>query len=79
MKEGDKFARQCSHCGNGMNEGYIIGEFEYFCNEDCLFKYYPKEIYEKMNIDDYSDAYYTVWDEHDYELIVANGKLEFIN
>tara|TARA_B100000795_G_scaffold181850_1_gene137828 strand:+ start:610 stop:819 length:210 start_codon:yes stop_codon:yes gene_type:complete len=31
-------ARECSHCGQGMNEGYVWGDGEgYACSVLCLF------------------------------------------
>jgi hypothetical protein len=32
-------ARQCTACGAGMNEGYVIeGANEQYCSEECLQK-----------------------------------------
>ena len=37
---GIRYARQCTCCGKGMNEGYFA-EYEYFCSTSCLYTEYP--------------------------------------
>ena len=32
-ENGIKYARKCDKCNNGMNEGYIIGNGEYYCTD----------------------------------------------
>ena len=37
--DGIKYARQCTACGAGMNEGYAIeGANEQYCSDQCLQK-----------------------------------------
>ena len=53
-------ARFCSECGELMIDGYCISDgFEYFCSDECLYKNYSKEEYDKMYEED--DAYWTQW------------------
>jgi len=36
--ENGLYARVCSHCGHGMNEGYVWGDGEgYACSDLCLY------------------------------------------
>jgi len=60
-----KYARTCSECGKGMNEGYCIGAgWHYYCSDACLHKHYTPEEWEEMCADD-SESYYTEWDADD--------------
>ena len=43
MNEVIKYARKCSECGRGMNEGYVVGGDNYYCSEDCLHKHFTPE------------------------------------
>ena len=68
-----KYARQCSHCGEGMNEGYVIGDGEeYYCSEECLQENYtPEEIQEMFAQEDEvgnpidNPNYWTQWEEEE--------------
>ena len=61
-----KYARTCSECGKGMNEGYCIGAgWHYYCSDVCLHKHYTPEEWEAMCADDDSESYYTEWDADD--------------
>jgi hypothetical protein len=82
--EGEKYARKCSKCGKGMNEGFIIGNGdEYFCGENCLYQIYSADEWELMADDDETDEafnYWTEWeDEGEYQYQIINGVLEEID
>jgi len=82
--QGDKYARKCDKCGNGMNEGYCIYEGEeYYCNDICLHSVYSKSVWEGMyNAEDIgnSPSYWTQWEDiEDYQYQIINGILEEIN
>lgn len=77
MKEGQKYARKCDHCGGGMNSGYVINDGDcYACSEECLYvDGYTKEQFDQDYEND--NAYWTDWEEQeDYQYIVKDGKLE---
>ena len=81
--KGDKYARCCTCCGKGMNEGYFA-EYEYFCSDSCLHTEYSAIYWETLckesedNGD--NDYYWTQWeDESDYQYQIIDGKLEEIN
>lgn len=82
--KGDKYARKCTCCGKGMNEGYVIGGGdEYYCTYECLNKVYTTEEWVLMADDDDSDDgfnYWTEWDDgEDCQYQIINGILEEIN
>ena len=53
-------AHFCSECGELMIEGYCISDgFKYFCSDECLYKNYSKEEYDKMYEED--NAYWAQW------------------
>jgi late competence protein required for DNA uptake (superfamily II DNA/RNA helicase) len=80
--KGDKYARKCDKCGNGMNEGYCIYEGEeYYCSNECLHLVYSEQEWSEMyNAEDNggSSSYWTQWEEleEDYQYQVINGILE---
>ena len=93
MREAQKYARLCTCCGKGMNEGYFAN-YEYFCSDDCLHTEYSAKEWEELTSDkieneeddffrvpNMNDSYYwTEWeDEEDYQYQVINGILEEIN
>ena len=81
MKEYELFARQCSCCDKGMNEGYVInGGEEYYCADECLHTKYNSFDIELMGMgEEDSDSYWTEWEEEeDMDYILANGELMFI-
>ena len=57
-----KFARKCSCCGNGMNDGVVIGDgLRYACSTKCLYVdgYTPAQ----FDADYEADwAFWTEWD-----------------
>ena len=58
------YPRTCSHCGDGMYEGYCIdnGE-EYYCSDECLHKHYTEEEYLEMYDEGNGDSYWTEWED----------------
>lgn len=79
--KGDKYARKCNKCGQGMNEGFCIYEGEeYYCDDNCLHSVYSKSVWEGMyDAEDIgnSPSYWTQWeDENDYQYQIIDGKLE---
>jgi hypothetical protein len=71
-----KFARQCSCCEEGMNDGYVInGGGEYYCSDECLnTKYTANEVKEMEMGED--DNYYTHWEsDSDMEYILVRNIL----
>jgi hypothetical protein len=77
--KGDKYARCCNCCGNGMNEGYFA-EYEYFCSTECLFTEFPFAVWQKLSEDENDSYYWTQWeDESDYQYQIIDGKLEEID
>lgn len=82
--KGDKYARKCTCCGKGMNEGYVIGSGdEYYCTNECLNQVYTPEEWLSMADDDDGDFgynYWTEWDDgEDCQYQIINGILEEIN
>ena len=69
------YAKQCSCCREGMDEGYVInGGEEYYCEEGCLEQKYPPEEIEELfrDVDENgdwvdNDNYWTEWDPEDEE------------
>lgn len=70
-----KFARKCSICDSGMNEGYIVNEGEeYYCSSICLYYNYSPVEWDEMYTN--NDSYWTQWeDKDDYEYELINGIL----
>jgi hypothetical protein len=59
-----KFARECTACGAGMNEGYCIeGGIEYYCSDACLHTEITHEEYMELYADGEGDSYWTDWSE----------------
>jgi hypothetical protein len=81
--KGDKYARKCSCCGNGMNDGYVInGGEEHYCTYECLNKVYTTEEWVSMADDDDSDDgvnYWTEWDSVDNDYQIIDGELQEID
>jgi late competence protein required for DNA uptake (superfamily II DNA/RNA helicase) len=83
--KGDRYARKCDKCGQGMNEGFCIYEGEeYYCSNECLHLVYSEEEWSEMyNAEDNgsSSSYWTQWEEleEDYQYQIINGILEEIN
>lgn len=51
--------RQCSVCGELMQDGYYVEAFEYYCSDECLHKKYTQEEYLNMYEEDM--AFWTEW------------------
>ena len=81
---GDKYARKCTCCGKGMNEGYILGGGqEYYCTDECLHEKYSiqewSDIYQNSQENGGND-YWTEWeDESDYQYLMIDGQLQEID
>lgn len=59
-----KFARECSACGAGMNEGYCIeGGMEYYCSDACLHTEITPAEWDELHNDGDSESYWTDWSE----------------
>ena len=81
--KGDKYARCCTCCGKGMNEGYFAN-YEYFCSDSCLRTEYSEieweTLYKESEDNGDSDFYFTNWeDETEYQYQIIDGKLEEID
>jgi hypothetical protein len=72
----NKFARKCSCCGKGMNNGYVINDGdEYFCEDACFKQEYKEYDIEDLELGD-SENYWTEWDiDTDIEYILVNKEL----
>jgi hypothetical protein len=82
MVKGNKYARSCTCCGKGMNEGYFA-DYEYFCSDTCLRTEYSAihwEILCKESEDNGdNDYYWTQWeDESDYQYQIIDGEITSI-
>ena len=66
-----KFARECTACSAGMNEGYCIeGGMEYYCSDACLHTEITHEEYMELYADGEGDSYWTDWSEDPDEYMV---------
>ena len=66
-----EFARECTACGKGMNEGYCIeGGIEYYCSDACLHTEITHEEYMELYADGEGDSYWTDWSEDPDEYMV---------
>jgi len=79
--EGEKYARQCSKTGEGMNVGWVFGDGEEYAKHESgaieLAKEYGYDSLEDAFKDDV--CYWTSWeDEDDYQYQMINGQLEEI-
>jgi len=72
-----KFARECTACGKGMNEGYCIESgIEYYCSDACLHtEMTPAEWLELYN-DGEGDSYWTDWSEDPNEYLDDEEDIE---
>ncbi len=73
-----KYARRCDVSGEGMNEGYLIGEgLMYIKYDSDMVKHIEESGYDSLDeayMDDY--YYYTEWEcEDDIQYIEVNGVL----
>ena len=69
LVKGIRYARKCSECGRGMNEGYVIGGgCEHYCSDLCLYKHVTHEEFLELYDGGDGDAYYTEWeDQNDWD------------
>jgi hypothetical protein len=79
--KGDKYAKICSCCHSGMNEGYFV-DYDYYCSDTCLHtEYTPEEwqnLYEQSEEQGGDYCYWTQWEEDDYEYQFIDGELQEI-
>lgn len=78
MQPSELFARRCSVTGEGMNEGWVVNDGDYyFKNEEDALAHAISMGYEDLDEAYEGDAiYYTEWeDKEDYEWQIVNGKL----
>ena len=52
--KGNKYARLCTCCGKGMNDGYFAN-YEYFCSDSCLNTEYTAKEWEELSSDGVED------------------------
>ena len=79
----NKYARKCTKCGCGMNEGFVINDGEeYYCGDDCLHKVYTPKEWEEMSSDEENKNsmanYWTEWhdvDDDDEQFVLFNNQL----
>lgn len=60
-----QFARKCTKCNKGMNDGYLVNDDEYYCSDKCLYSVHTEDEYEDLYIE--GSAYYTEWSEDDID------------
>ena len=61
---GIRYARQCTECRNGMNEGFVIeGGMEYYCSDACLDKHISPSEFLELYGEGEGDTYWTEWDD----------------
>lgn len=62
---GIETVRECTHCHELMNEGWIFHDYETFCSDECLMCEHPdvdiKYLKEHASDED-SVAYWTAWE-----------------
>ena len=76
--KGNMYARCCTCCGKGMNEGYFA-DYEYFCSDDCLHTEFPPIIWAKVTKEIEDNYYWTQWeDESDYQYQIIDGEITSI-
>jgi len=65
-----KFARECTACKGGMNEGYCIESgIEYYCSKVCLNTEISDEEFAELYADGEGDSYWTDWSEDPNEYL----------
>ena len=70
-----KYARACDITGEGMNEGYCIGDGHmYIKYEVDLIKHIRDA--EKEGNSEYNADYYTEWEDEDFQYEEINGVLK---
>lgn len=58
-----KYARQCTQCKCGINEGYVVNGEQYYCSDKCVHEVYTPIEWEQMSVDDSNECYWTDWQE----------------
>ena len=72
------YSRKCDVCNKGMEEGFLLGGFEYACSKECLEKMpnYSWKTYLEDNAIDGDNTYYTSWEQDwnsEETLFLADG------
>jgi hypothetical protein len=66
IDESELFCRVCSHCGKGMNSGFMVDNGEqYFCSEPCLHTEYTAKEWLELYDDGQSESFWTEWFQED--------------
>ena len=74
-ENGIKYARKCTCCDKGMNEGYFA-EYEYFCSDSCLHTEFAPKIWEALTREHEDWYYWTEWEtEEDFDYVLFDNKL----
>ena len=74
-ENGVKYARKCTCCGKGMNEGYFAN-YEYFCSDSCLHIEFAPTIWEALTREHEDSYYWTEWEtEEDFDYVLFDNKL----
>lgn len=72
-----KYARKCTACDAGMNEGYCIESgMEYYCSDACLYLNMTPAEYLELHADGEGDSYWTDWSEDPDEYMVDEDEDE---
>lgn len=53
--------RQCTKCGNNMEEGFLYDGSDYYCSEKCLSDVATSQEWAKLCQDDPDSFYWTTW------------------
>jgi hypothetical protein len=72
-----EFARNCTECSKGMNEGYCFdGGRAYYCSNECLYTVFT---HEETAVDEATvatgDSYWTEWEDEDEDEMSDSEKL----
>lgn len=71
-----EFARNCTECGAGMNEGYLIDNgYKYYCSDACLHKNMTPEEWLELYNDGDGDSCWTTWEDEDEDEVSDSEKL----
>lgn len=72
------YARKCSNCSSGMDEGYVVyGGEEHYCSDQCLYEHYEPDEWKDMSDGDDSDNYWTEWDDPtDIQYVLVDNELK---
>jgi len=79
MVETTNFARVCTECKKGMNEGYVVnGGEQYYCSDACLHKHHTPDEWKDMSAGDDNDSnYWTAWEDTAEQTININKRFSW--